>query len=167
MLELRQVPHSEAAIAADAGIFQPGLRDAAEELHGMLFAGQLDGGAEGLVIGADPSGMIHVSGEGVTRRGGAAAGAGALIAGDEVAVLVRADGDVGQLLEEAKNGLGDRLLVKGGGGPGYDVPEHREQCPPVHSGGNIRRGSGVAARKILGAIGSRSVLHFPGRTGVV
>jgi len=75
-----------------------------------------------------------VGGKGVAGRGGAAIGAGALVAGDEVAVLIRADGDVGQLLEEAKDGLGDRLLVKGGGGPGDDMPEDRQQFPPIHWG---------------------------------
>jgi hypothetical protein len=58
--------------------------------------------------------------------------AGALIAGDEVVVFVRADGDVGQFPEEAKDCLGDRLLVEGSGGPGDDVPEYGQQFPPVH-----------------------------------
>jgi hypothetical protein len=129
-LELRQVPHGEAAIAADAGILEPRLRDAAEELHGMFVAGEMMDVAEGLPIGADPAGMIHVRGKGVAGPHGFAAGA--LVAGDEVAVLIGLDGNVRQLFKVSADGLGDGFLVKRGGGPGDDVPKDGEEGPPVH-----------------------------------
>jgi hypothetical protein len=93
--------------------------------------------------------MIHVGDEGVARLGGGAACGGALVAGDEVAVFIGADGDVGEFLEEAKDGLGDGVLVKGGGGPGYDVPQDGEEFAPVHdrvvSGAAGNRNSNVGA----------------------
>ena len=76
----------------------------------------------------------------VGRLGRLPWGPGALVAGDEVAVFVGADGDVGEFLEEAEDGFGDGVLVKWGGGPGDDVPEYGEEFPPVHGGEIIRRG---------------------------
>jgi hypothetical protein len=89
-------------------------------------------GAEGGLIEADPAGVIHVDGEGEAGLDGAGARAGAVIEGDEVAELVLADGDVGELVEEAEDGLGDGVLVEWGGGAGDDVPEYWEEFPPGH-----------------------------------
>ena len=135
-LELGEVPHGEAAIAADVGIGEGGLGDAAEELHGVFLAGEIGDGAEGFFLDADPAGVIHVCGEGEAGggRGGGFRGVWALVEGDEVAVFVALDGDVGKVLEEAEDGLCDGLLMEGGGGPGDDVPEHGQEFPPSHGG---------------------------------
>ena len=99
----------------------------------MLVAREMMDVARRAAIGADPAGMIHVGGEGVPGMDRLALGA--LVTGDEVAMLVGADGDVRQFIEKAEDGLGHGLLVKRRGGPGDDVPEHGEEGPAIHGDG--------------------------------